>query len=259
MAGLPWIKVWTAIGDHPKVQRLEKELGVRDALGLVVRLWCWTADYCPSGDIPSADAPAAARAARGEACRKASSVVITALVTAGLLDPTDSGYRVHDWHDMQTTHADAEEKRKVQAAARQAAYRARHGIGVKVTPSGNRDVTRDVTHNSVTEIEKEREIEKEIPCASVSRLPAQGRAGATNLGPLSAELVTEVERGLGKGLLPFKTQSQADALEAIVSERGVASAYAFVAATCRSRDTDPQSVAWILTVLQQSSDRGGVQ
>jgi hypothetical protein len=176
MAGLPWIKVWTAIGAHPKVQRLEKELGLKDALGMVVRLWCWTADYCPSGDIPEADGPSAAKAARGDACRKSPEDVLRAMVTSDLLDRTPEGFRVHDWHDMQTIHVDAEEKRKSQARDRQAAYRARHGIGVKVTPVGPRDVTRDVTRDSVTEREREKETEKEATTPPRIDMRAEGAA-----------------------------------------------------------------------------------
>jgi hypothetical protein len=52
---------------------------------------------------------------------------------------------------------EAEEKRKSQARDRQAAYRLRHGVGVKVTPNGPRNVTRNVTRDRVTEIEKETE------------------------------------------------------------------------------------------------------
>ena len=49
---LPWIKVQVVLPNHPKLQRLEKLLGVEDALGVMVRLWCWTATYYPDGIIP---------------------------------------------------------------------------------------------------------------------------------------------------------------------------------------------------------------
>lgn len=150
MSGLPWIKVWTAIGSHPKVQRLERELRVKDALGVVIRLWCWTADYAPTGDIPTADLAAAAKAARGDACRVPPADIINALVVAGFLDPTDLGARVHDWHEMQTVHVDADEKRKAAAAERQARYRARHG-----------NASRNASRNAEGVTEKEKESEKE--------------------------------------------------------------------------------------------------
>lgn len=166
MAGLPWLKVWTVVANHPKVQRLEKELRVKDGLGVVVRLWCWTADYCPGGDIPESDATAAAKFARGDTCRTPFAVMLEAFVTVGLLDRTPTGFRVHDWHDMQTVHVEAEEKRRAQAAERQRNWRERHGV---TTRNGLRNALPN--GDSVTEIEKEKEIE--IQPASQER-PAGG-------------------------------------------------------------------------------------
>jgi hypothetical protein len=154
MAGLPWIKVWTRVTGHPKVQRLERELGIKDALGVVVRLWCWTADYAPDGFIPESEGPTAARFACGDATRKPPTVVLEAMLTVGLLDRVPGGYRVHDWEEMQTTHVEAEEKRKAQAAERQKRYRERHGDA-----SRNASRNGDVTQSSVTEKEKEKEKE----------------------------------------------------------------------------------------------------
>lgn len=152
MAGLPWIKVWTRVTGHPKVQRLEKELGIKDALGIVVRLWAWTADYSPEGEIPESEAIAAARFARGDATRRGD--VLAALRCVGFLDKTPTGYRVHDWHEMQTVHVDAEEKRRAQAAERQRNWRARHLV---TTHNG----LRNALPNGDGVTEKEREIEKE--------------------------------------------------------------------------------------------------
>lgn len=168
MAGLPWIKVWTAIGQHPKVQRLERELGIKDALGVVVRLWCWTADYHPDGEIPEAHGLDGAKVARGDACRRTPADVLAILVSCSLLDRVPDGYRVHDWQDMQTVHVDAEEKRKALAAERQARYRERHGVVTdgNGTRNGTRNASRNalrdgyVTHPGVTEREREKEIEK---------------------------------------------------------------------------------------------------
>lgn len=154
MAGLPWIKVWTAVPSHPKVQRLERELGLKDGLGIVIRLWCWTADYSPDGDIPEADGLPAAKAARGEATRRAPDAVLASLVNVGLLDRIPGGYRVHDWHDMQTVHVEAEAKRRAQAAERQRNWRERHGV---TTRNGLRNSLRN--GDSVTEKERERETE----------------------------------------------------------------------------------------------------
>ena len=254
MSGLPWIKVWTAIGQHPKVQRLERELGIKDALGVVVRLWCWTADYCPSGDIPASDIDVGVKVARGESCRRPVQAMVDALVTAGLLDALPDGFRVHDWHELQTVHVEAEVKRKALAAERQSRYRERHS-----NASRNASRDGDVTHGSVTEKEKEREKETERESVSerstVLPMPARS-AGGSNFGPLGSELRQAVERGLGHGLVPC-SQDQADELEKLVQGfGGVQPALDFVAATCRKRDTDPQSMAWVVTVLRPSASQG---
>jgi hypothetical protein len=169
MAGLPWIKVWTAVRDHPKVQRLERELGIRDSLGVVVRLWCWTADYHPGGEIPESDGVTAAKAARGDACRSTPARVLEALCVAGLLDRVPGSLRVHDWEDMQTRHVEADERRRALAAERQSRYRERHG-----NASRNASRDGDVTQASVTEKEKEREKKKEA-ASSPPRIPTQAQ------------------------------------------------------------------------------------
>jgi hypothetical protein len=156
MAGLPWIKVWTAIATHPKVQRLEKDLGIPDALGLVIRLWCWTADYHPDGEIPASDSPAMTRFVICDLGLGSDADVTLACVTCGLLDPIPGGFRVHDWHEMQTSHVEAVERRRLQARERQARFRAKRSVTV------TRDITRNVTRDSVTEIRGDKTREEEI-------------------------------------------------------------------------------------------------
>jgi hypothetical protein len=166
MGGLPWIKVWTVLGRHPKVQRLERELGIPDALGVVVRLWCWTADYHPGGDIPHDHAEGMASVAAGDACPSVCHADVTlALVTAGFLDAIPGAYRVHDWDEMQTTHIEADERRKAQARERQRKHRAKGNV------TDERDVTRDVTRDSVTEKEREKEREKKKNRSSAPATP----------------------------------------------------------------------------------------
>lgn len=84
-------------------------------------------------------------------------------------------------------------------------------------------------------------------------MPARRRAGATKLGEHSSALVARVEAGLGKGLLPLKTEAEADELEALTLQWGEERAFQFIAGTCRDRDNDPKSVAWLLAVLRPSS------
>ena len=172
MSGLPWIKVWTLVARHPKVQRLEKETGLRDALGHVIRLWCWTADFAPDGYISHEQADAMLTFSRA-GTPVAKQKLCHGFVTAGMLDPVPTGYRVHDWHDMQTTHVDAEEKKKLQARERQAKHRARNA---QVTRDVTRDVTQHETRDSVTQIEIEKEIETDraVSLNSRSSIPSLG-------------------------------------------------------------------------------------
>jgi len=258
MAGLPWIKVWTAVRDHPKVQRLERELGIKDGLGVVVRLWCWTADYHPGGEFPEADGVTAAKAARGDATKRSPADVLDAMVAAGLLDRVPGGLRVHDWDDMQTRHVEAEDRRKALAAERQARWRDRHSV----TSNGSRNASRngDVTDPIVTEREREREKERETennpsPCPPVSVLPLGAGGGErTRLGPLGSELRKRVEEGIGHGLGPC-TQARADVLEAAIEAHGgVDAAHAFIASTYRTGKSEPRTVGWLAEVLAPDSE-----
>ncbi len=146
MAGLPWIKVEVALPNHPKIERLEAELGIADGLGLVVRLWCWTAAYYPDGRIPKASSVTMARnALRGLGEDDGSgndpvtpAACVTALVRAELLDAEGDAFRVHDWDDYHAAHADKAAKNR----ERQARFREKR----RTLASRDSDVTRDVTH-----------------------------------------------------------------------------------------------------------------
>jgi hypothetical protein len=209
MAGLPWIKVWTVVGKHPKVQRLEKDLHVPDALGIVVRLWCWTADYCPDGEIPEGSIGAAMVAARGDATRKRGDDVLSSLVSSGFLDRTPDGFRVHDWDEMQTNHVEAVEHRREQNRARQAAYRKRKeeeqaARNAPVTRDVTRDVTDRVTPSNAGDKRREDETRQE---ERESNAPPHRKGGLPSrhelhdkAHPLSAKLLGWLgERGIALG------------------------------------------------------------
>jgi len=135
MAGLPWIRIEVIVPAHPKVQRLEKELGITDALGMLIRLWCWTAAYYPDGEIPDGSesrmvevvAAELGRNAGGQDPEVSNGDVTPALVTAGLLDRIPGGFRVHDWEEFQGAHIDNAEKVRQQNAERQRRFRASRG------------------------------------------------------------------------------------------------------------------------------------
>jgi hypothetical protein len=184
MAGLPWIKVWTVVGAHPKVQRLEKELGIRDALGVVVRLWCWTADYCPDGEISAESMTIAVRVARGEATRRGNEAVTQALILCGFIDRVPQGFRVHDWSEMQTVHVETVEKKREQNRLRQEKHRKkleeeearRNALVMRdVTRDGERDVTPGHAGEKRRVEKKEtREDLRPFPCNSQPSIPPLG-------------------------------------------------------------------------------------
>jgi hypothetical protein len=83
-------------------------------------------------------------------------------------------------------------------------------------------------------------------------LPMHAGRARVKIGPLGSELRLLVEQGLGHGLIPC-SQPEADELEGLIeSFGGVDPAKDFVASTCRKRSTDPQSMAWVVTVLRPS-------
>lgn len=145
--GYDWIKVSVKTPDHPKIQRLEKALGIDDGLGCVVRLWTWTADYYPDGDFPADAAGAMARKVAGDVATLRNvtpSRVTDALVTAGLLDPHGDRYEVHDWPEHEAAHADKAERDRELNRERQRRFRNRRRNG---PVTRDRNVTDNVTRN----------------------------------------------------------------------------------------------------------------
>lgn len=83
-----------------------------------------------------------------------------------------------------------------------------------------------------------------------------GHEGEKGLGVLGSQLVRRVEEGLGHGLVPARN-GVAESLEAdIAAWGGVDAALAFIASTCRNRNTEPQSVAWLAKVLGPARGEG---
>lgn len=140
-----WIRVVVKTPSHPKVQRLEKLLGIEDGLGCAVRLWCWTAAYAPEGEVERADVEAMARAVIADvpSLRNAGVTLVTeSLVTAGLVDDKGDRYEVHDWLEYQAAHADKAERDREQNRERQRRFRNRkRNGGVTVTPAVTDNVT----------------------------------------------------------------------------------------------------------------------
>lgn len=111
---LPWFKVTSALVHHPKLMDLEDRLPL-DPLGVVIRVWAFTASYYPDGLIPErAINRLGAEAIRGAEPEKEVTVTdaVTALVEAGFLERKTNGLKVHDWDYEQGAHQEAAEKNR---------------------------------------------------------------------------------------------------------------------------------------------------
>jgi hypothetical protein len=244
MAGLPWIPLAVDFPDSRKAVALGVALGNPLAWAYVVRLWTWAARNAQDGRVEGPDAVAVIEHA---ACWNGSPgafVEAASLPHIALLDHTERGFSVHDWADHCGAHVEKREKDRARMRASRKRNRSR--------------TVREPSTHVPGEREKETERETEIP--HVLPMPARRRAGGEGkLGPLASELRLRVEQGLNHGLIPLGSQAEADELEQLVEAfGGVEVALAFVAGTCRKRDADPQSMAWMLTVLRPSAGIGRV-
>lgn len=96
---MEWLRLDTGLPEHPKVVALSEELkiGVDAALGMVVKLFCWTAKTREDGDLAGCTPTAIAYGAR---LPGKPSKVIAGLVAAGWLDQdADGGLVVHGWSE----------------------------------------------------------------------------------------------------------------------------------------------------------------
>jgi hypothetical protein len=231
MAGLPWIQLAADWKGHKKAVRLRVFLADEWAWAYVVSLWMWTAQHQGDGKIEGAGAVEVIADAAG--WKGDSKHFVDCLVRAELIDETSDGFYVHDWHDYAGAHI--AKRKKEQKRLR--TYR-------------ERTRTKRV-RNAYVHGEREREREKETEIISTPARLRSTPAGGSNLGPLGAELVAFVESGLGHGLIPAKN-GQADELEALVTATSLLGAQNFIAQTCKQRDTEPKSVAWLVTVLRSA-------
>ena len=96
-----WLRIDAATLIHPKVGKLSRTLNCsrREALGIVVSLWCATALSRESGMLDGMDAEDLA-----DVCRWGDDGpdVVAALIAAGWIDETPQGLAVHEWMDYQS-------------------------------------------------------------------------------------------------------------------------------------------------------------
>jgi hypothetical protein len=123
---MSWVKIDDQMPRHPKLLGLG-----RDRLmcqGVWMDGMCYASAYLTDGVIPAA------------ALEKGSERYAQLLVTAGLWEKIDGGYRVHDYHDYQPTRATVMESRR-RNAERQSRYR--NGASNGVTNEATNAVSTD--------------------------------------------------------------------------------------------------------------------
>jgi hypothetical protein len=110
MAGLPWIPLATDFPDSRKALALGVALSDPLAWAYVVRLWTWCAKNAADGRIEGPDSVAVLEHA---ACWKGSPGAFAeaaSLPHVRLLDITERGFAIHDWHEHCGAHVEKREK-----------------------------------------------------------------------------------------------------------------------------------------------------
>lgn len=96
---MAWIESHQTLRQHPKTKKLSRKLGVSipAAIGHLHCLWWWALDYADDGDLSRYDKEDIADAAMWEV--EHADIFVSAMISAGLIDETDTGYVLHDWSD----------------------------------------------------------------------------------------------------------------------------------------------------------------
>lgn len=116
--GLPWIKVYADLPEHPKSLDLADAVGEPLAWAHMVKLWTWCSRYACDGRIQRSRAELAAgwTGKRG--------VFVAAAVEVGFLEEDGPDHVVaHDWTETQKGHIDKLERDRLAAAARRSVAR----------------------------------------------------------------------------------------------------------------------------------------
>ena len=95
-----WIPIWLGLARHRKTQRLALAAGVtlNEAVGMLVRLWAWAAEFAPDGALDLTDAEIGQLL---DAPARRRGLLVPALVDAGFLT---EDRQLHDWADWTGAH-----------------------------------------------------------------------------------------------------------------------------------------------------------
>jgi len=112
---MAWIKSEQALGSHPKLRLLAKELDISipETIGHLHLMWWWAVDYAEDGDVTRyKDFIPFAAQFEGDADK-----FVKALINFGWLDEVDNKLIIHDWLEytgalIEIRQKDAERKRQ---------------------------------------------------------------------------------------------------------------------------------------------------
>jgi hypothetical protein len=122
MAGLPWIKVATDFGEHPKALALSSRLNDPRAPLHLPPVWGYYARYYRDGSMP--DSEDAIRALeRAALWNGAPGTLVAALLDVGLIDRKRKRLVVHGWEEWQEGHTRKLERDRERMRAKRAESR----------------------------------------------------------------------------------------------------------------------------------------
>lgn len=93
------IELTSDLPHHPKTRLFARLIGISqtEAVGYLVRLWLWAAEYTPEGIIEDGRGVAAEVVAAAAGWTDGATTFFDAMVSAGFIDAIDAGYELHDW------------------------------------------------------------------------------------------------------------------------------------------------------------------
>jgi hypothetical protein len=192
---MAWIESHQSLGHHPKTLRLAHELrcSVPCAIGYLHLLWWWALDYAQDGVVSGDKQAVIARACMWS---KKPEQFWAGLLSAGFIEHTEQGLRIHDWMDyagrlVQQRAANAERMRTARAkhVRHTSGTRAEHVQGLPTGP--------DRTQPLVSQ--------------SVGISPARARARADQaMTPLSSALDAALPEEVRRRLAQPPIQAPAD-------------------------------------------------
>lgn len=148
-----WIKSSVDIRNHPKVYRFAHILGISlpEAIGYLHLFWGWVISYHANGELETLQELDIAPATMWQGDPK---TFIDALIQAGFIDKTKSGYVVHNWRE----HYGKLKRIRDMSAERSKRYRERHAFVTQQEDSSSRN--REEKNKDKSKEEKNREEKK---------------------------------------------------------------------------------------------------